>query len=161
MSVPRTPAAIRIAQLFKRRLTTHWSPKEERVMRRLKKDRAFELFIPDPSSDQLEGQWVEDLSDLALIEKYYEFERKKGDKGIHRRDLATFLNNYGGEVDRARLWAEKFPALVRGVKRSPKPQPARWEEFLDSEYPGARQRNFRNAPESIQAEYRQWEKGQK
>jgi hypothetical protein len=150
MSVPKTPAAIRIAQLYKRKLTTHWSPKEERVMRQLKKDHAFET--------QIEGKWVEDLSDLALVEKYYEFERKKGDKGIHRRDLGTFLNNYGGEVDRAHLWAEKFPHLVKGVKHTPLPQPAQWEEFLDSEYPGARQRNFRNAPESIQAEFRQWEK---
>jgi hypothetical protein len=144
MSVPKTPAAIRIAQLFKRRLTTHWSPKEERVMRRLKAEHRFD-----------------DLDELTLVEKYYEFERKKGDKGIHRRDLATFLNNYGGEVDRAALWAEKFPSLVKGIKRVPKPQPDRWEQFLESKYPEARERNFWNVDRSIQEEYRQWEKEQK
>lgn len=127
-------------------------------MRRLKKDHTFEIFIPLPGSDQLEGNWVEDLNDLALVEKYYEFERKKGDKGIHRRDLATFLNNYGGEVDRARLWAEKFPGLVSGVKRTPKPQPDQWMEFIASEYPGAREHNFWNVSRSIQDEYREWEK---
>jgi hypothetical protein len=154
MSVPRTPAAIRIAQLFWRRLTTHWSPKEEKVMRRLKKEHAFE-------SQTEAGQWVEDLTDLALIELYYAFERKKGDKGIHRRDLATFLNNYGGERDRARLWAEKFPSMVKGMKRVPKPQPDKWELFLESNYPEARERNFWNVDRSIQDEYRQWEKEQK
>jgi hypothetical protein len=144
MSVPRTPAAIRIAQLFKRRLTTHWSPKEERVMRQLKKDHRFD-----------------DLDELTVVELYYAFERKKGDKGIHRRDLYTFLNNYGGEVDRAALWAEKFPNLVKGVKRTPKPQPDRWPEFLAAVYPEAREHDFWRVGQSIQDEYRQWEKGQK
>lgn len=113
-------------------------------MRQLKKDHRFD-----------------DLDELTVVEKYYEFERKKGDKGIHRRDLATFLNNYGGEVDRATLWAEKFPNLVKGVKRTPKPQPDRWADFLEANYPGARERNFWNVDRSIQDEYRQWEKGQK
>lgn len=146
MSVPSTPAAVRVAQLFRRRLTTHWSPKEERVMRRLKKDHFFD-----------------DLDDLTMVELYYAFERKKGDKGIHRRDLATFLNNYGGEVDRARLWAEKFPNFAAKARdsRAPKPQPELWPKFIESEYPEARERDFWRVGQSVQDEFRQWEKKQR
>lgn len=115
-------------------------------MRRLKKDHCFD-----------------DLDDLTLVELYYAFERKKGDKGIHRRDLATFLNNYGGEVDRARLWAEKFPNLAAKARdsRAPKPQPDRWKEFLEAEYPTAREHDFWRVAISVRDEYRQWEKQQR
>lgn len=143
LSLPASEQAIRIAKLFRRRRTTHWSEKEVRVIRKLTKTKTFA-----------------DLEDLALVELYYEFERKKGDKGIHRRDLFTFLNNYRGEVDRAHLWAEKFPALATKANgsRQPKPQPARWAEFLTAVYPEARERDFWRAPTSVQEEYRRWEK---
>ncbi len=41
------------------------------------------------------------LESLDLIERYYAVERAKGDEGIHRRDMLTFLNNFTGELDRA------------------------------------------------------------
>lgn len=75
-----------------RRLTTHWSEKEIRQFRKLVKVHAFE-----------------NKDDLALLERYYEHERKKGDKGWHKRDLYTFLNNFFGEVDRAVLWGKSHP----------------------------------------------------
>lgn len=86
MKTPSSPAAIRIARLFNRRLSTPWSDKEIKAFRELAKQKCFD----------------DDLHDLLLIERYYRSERMKGDKGIHRRDLATFLNNYHGELDRAR-----------------------------------------------------------
>jgi hypothetical protein len=81
--VPETEIPIRIAELFQRRLTTPWLAKESKAFRAI-----GEISVQD----------------LDCIEAYYESERAKGDKGIHRRDLATFLNNYQGELDRARDW---------------------------------------------------------
>ena len=76
----------RIATLFGRRNTTAWSEKEVRRYKVLVKD----------------GYLTNE--DMDLIERYYAFQRRKGDKGIHRRDLYTFLNNFPGELDRAREW---------------------------------------------------------
>jgi len=80
--IPTTESAKRIASLFARRLTTAWSEKEVKAFKSL-------------------GDVAPD--DLAAIERYYAVERAKGpDAGRHRRDLLTFLNNFPGEVDRAR-----------------------------------------------------------
>lgn len=80
-NTPTSPQAIRIAELFRRRPTTPWSAKEIR---------SYKAIGPiDPE-------------DLELVCRYTEAERAKGDQGIHRRDLATFLNNFHGELDRAR-----------------------------------------------------------
>jgi|ERR1043166_351722 hypothetical protein len=83
---PTTEPAKRIATLFHRRLTTPWSTKEIAAYKKLYKSGCFN-----------------ELDDLRLIECYYIFQRKKDD-GLHRRDLATFLNNFHGELDRAREW---------------------------------------------------------
>lgn len=86
---PTTEPAIRIARLFNRRTTTSWSEKEVRQYRKLVKHGCFTT-----------------LDDLEVIERYYFVERKK-ENGIHRRDLYTFLNNFSGELDRARAWEQK------------------------------------------------------
>ena len=86
--IPSTQPAQRIAVLFHRKLSTHWSEKEVRWYRQLVKDGYLEA------------------GEMYLIERYYAFERRKGEKGIHRRDLFTFLNNFAGELDRARAWDE-------------------------------------------------------
>lgn len=44
------------------------------------------------------------IPDIDLLGRYYAVERKKGEKGIHRRDLSTLLNNFPSELDRATLW---------------------------------------------------------
>jgi hypothetical protein len=79
--------AQRISALFHRRYSTPWTDKESRQYNRLLKD----------------GYLGED--DLEVIERYYVYQRRK-ENGIHRRDLYTFLNNYAGELDRARAWDE-------------------------------------------------------
>jgi hypothetical protein len=89
-AIPTSEPAKRIATLFHRKLTTAWSEKEVKTFRKLVRDHCFS-----------------DLGDLTLVERYYFVERKKGDKGIHRRDLATFLNNWTGELDRARAWEQR------------------------------------------------------
>lgn len=90
--LPTSEPARRIAILYHRRLTTAWDPKEIRVFRRLCKDGCFET--PD---------------DLDLLERYYAAEMRKGDRGVHRRDLYTLLNNWPGELDRATAWSLRHP----------------------------------------------------
>jgi hypothetical protein len=82
---PQGPEAKRIAALYRRRETTKWTAKEIK---------AFRYLLPiDPD-------------DLQVVEQYYRAESRKRDNYC-RRDLLTFLNNFPGEVDRARLWLEK------------------------------------------------------
>ncbi len=113
--IPTTDTAKRIATLFKRRLDTHWNEKEVKRYRQLVKD----------GSLREEG--------IDLIERYYVFQRKKGDAGIHRRDIYTFLNNFSGELDRAHAWdEEQCERLKRKVRRpldNDKPQPVDDNEF--------------------------------
>lgn len=97
MNLPTTIPAQRIATLFNRRLVTPWSGKEVKQFKALVKAKCFDS-----------------LDDLEMIERYYISERRKGEKGIQRRDLATFLNNWNGEVDRAREWNARRPS-IRGV----------------------------------------------
>jgi hypothetical protein len=85
-NIPTCEPAIRIATLYRRRLTTAWGDKEVK---------AFKKLQPI------------DMEELSLVEEYVASEREKearGEKAIHRKDLQTFLNNYRGEVDRAREW---------------------------------------------------------
>ena len=80
--LPTTEIPIRIAKLFQRRLTTPWSEKEFHAYQKMGK------IEPE---------------EMTEVEAYYDIERKKGaEKGLHRRDLITFLNNFRGELDRAR-----------------------------------------------------------
>ena len=87
-NVPTTRTAQRIATLFNRRLTTPWSVPEIKAFRAL--------------------GVIED-TDLETVEKYYTAERAKGDNGFHRRALETFLNNWRGELDKAREFSSKTP----------------------------------------------------
>jgi hypothetical protein len=95
---PSTDLARRVAALCKRKPTTPWSPREISVYKRLVKSKFFD-----------------NLDDLALIEQYYAFERKKGEhgpnRGCHRRDLYTFLFNAASELDRATAWREAHPIV--------------------------------------------------
>lgn len=78
---PTSPQALRVAAIFHRRPSTYWSPKEISTYKRI-------------------GAITEE--DLACLEAYYQ-----SDCGILRRDLSTFLNNYAGELDRARAWQKE------------------------------------------------------
>jgi hypothetical protein len=73
----------RANKIFRRRETTPWSRSEER---------AAKLHLDTPDSE-----W-------GLLEKYY---ANSGQKGFYcRTTMATFLNNFAGEIDRAKA---KFP----------------------------------------------------
>ncbi len=103
--IPETEIAKRISTLFKRRIDTHWSEKEVRRYRQLVKDKC-----------------LTNVDQLDLIERYYVYQRKR-ENGIHRRDLYTFLNNFSGELDRARAWDEEMrERLKRKVRRPLDPE---------------------------------------
>lgn len=111
MKVPTTDLARRVAALVRRRPTTPWNDREIRQYKKLVKGKCFDA-----------------LDDLVLLEQFYAFERKRGDNGIHRRDLLTLLNNYPGEIDKAIGWRERHP--TKPVPRTIIPMP-----LLPSEQP--------------------------
>lgn len=84
---PTTAEALFVAQLFNRRPKTKWSENEIRAFKK-----AFQRGVFDAENQK-------------LLADYYARERARGDAGIHRRDLVTFLNNIDGELDRARAGA--------------------------------------------------------
>ncbi len=90
----------RVGALFHRRPTTPWSHKEARVYAQIVKH----------------GLRIEDLE---MIERYYVYQRKR-ENGIHRRDLYTFLNNFSGELDRARAWDEEMRERLKRKVRYPR-----------------------------------------
>jgi len=80
-NLPTNPYALKVAELFRRKPTTPWSAKEIRAFKSIPKDA---------------------LAELDAVIRYTRSEMAKGDNGRHRRDLLTFLNNFQGELDRAR-----------------------------------------------------------
>lgn len=97
---PANAFAIRIRSIFGRKEATGFGEKETKAFKKLK----------DKISDD----------DLIMIERYYSANRKKTDN-FCRKDIFTFLNNYFGEVDRARTWCEKHPLpSQRKIRTVPK-----------------------------------------
>lgn len=88
--VPSSETAKRVAAIFHRQTTSLWNEKKEiPVFRDLSKAKAF------------------NDDDLALIERYYRanWPPRRGINAL-RTDLATLLNNWQGELDRARIYCE-------------------------------------------------------
>ena len=102
VNVPTTEISKRIADLFGRSHATPWSEAEIKSYK---------------AAGRIQ------IADLELIERYYAAERQKGEKGLHRRDLGTFLNNFAGELDRARAKAPKATAAKQT-------DPEGWREWL-------------------------------
>lgn len=89
-NLPTSERAKRLAAMFGRRLTTEWSDKEIAAFKKIAKQ-------PDEDFDLVE----------ALYQSDYEF---------LRHDLQTFLNNFTGEVDKARKWKS---GKLNGSHRQP------------------------------------------
>ena len=70
---------------FRRKDSTRWSEKELRSYQKLSID----------------------ATDLELLSRYYLATDIPEDKNIRRRDIVTLLNNWPGEVDRARAYCDK------------------------------------------------------
>lgn len=90
--VPTTPLAWRIGRIYGRKPTTAWSEKEQKAFKDCYLSKCFNSF-----------------ADVELLERFYIAERKRGSDGHQRRDLLTLLNNWPGEMDKARLWLERQP----------------------------------------------------
>lgn len=75
-----SPLAQKVGGWFNRRASTHWSPKELKLMKQV------ESFKTSPE-------------DISLLESFY-----TSDAPFKRQDIATLLNNWNGEIDRARGW---------------------------------------------------------
>lgn len=59
------------------------------------------------------------MEDFGLLEEYY---RQSGSQYL-RRDILTFLNNYNGELDRARAWKlSPPPPGSRSIRENIKPK---------------------------------------
>jgi len=113
---PKSDEAKKIAEIFRRRLTTEWSDHEIMAFRKIKDAIA--------------------LPDLDVLHKYYESERSKGDEGRHRRDLITFLNNYHGELDRARQWEATQKRKSSNLNGShPAKEPEGFMQWVTKTYP--------------------------
>ena len=102
VNVPTTEISKRIADLFGRSHATPWSESEIKSYK---------------AAGRIQ------IADLELIERYYASERQRGEKGLHRRDLGTFLNNFAGELDRARAKAPK----ATSAKQT---DPEGWREWM-------------------------------
>lgn len=120
---------LRLGDLFKRRHSTPWSEKEEASLARLRIDE----------------------EDLALVEKYYRKEMPK-DRDYRRRDLFTLLNNWQGEVDRAKHGTNGSKPIG---SPQPKPQPEGWIAWRKQHYPEAQEKDFWRVPEDVQREFRE------
>jgi hypothetical protein len=81
--LPTSPAQQRLSKIMGRRLTTEWSMKEVASFKA--------LGNIDPS-------------DLEAVETFY-LENQSNEKAYLRTSLATLLNNFPGEVDKARAWS--------------------------------------------------------
>lgn len=75
----------RLNALYGRRESTRWSVKEERRFIELYKNESFE-------------------SEISEIEQYFVARDKDGTSQYLRHDMATLLNNWSGELDRARTF---------------------------------------------------------
>lgn len=87
-ALANTPDMVRIGSWFKRKATTLWNCQDTLI-----------LF---PILDNLEPE------DMELMERYY-----TSDYQYLRRDVATLLNNWESELDRAREWGDKNPTATK------------------------------------------------
>jgi hypothetical protein len=88
----------KICAWFNRRKTTRWTSKE---MRALKDVVALQT----------------DTADLASLEQYY-MAKMAADQDYRRRDVVTLLNNWNGEIDRARAFCSttKKPVAQQQIR---------------------------------------------
>lgn len=122
------PLAIRISAIFGRRQGNLWDAEQLK---------AFQAFRVDEQ-------------DIADLEGYYRAERAKGKDSIHRRDMTTFLNNFMGELDRARAWRQQKGG---SSIRAPVPEPPGWRDWVHENYPDATTKDWDSLLESVKQEF--------
>jgi len=88
--------------------------------------------------------------DWQALERFYAAPQEKT---YARKDLAALLNNWNGEIDRAKAWLGQAPAGTPVTALPPIPAPPNFREFMAKEYP-----NFNAYPIGQNAANCQWEK---
>lgn len=95
-TTPVSDIAKRVAAIMHRRPESKWNQKKEIIP-----------FVAIKNSITEE--------DLAMVERYYKKNWPPRTSVNHlRHDLATLINNWQGEVDRARIWCDAHP-IVRKI----------------------------------------------
>lgn len=122
--------------LFGRRRTTPWAEGELRALRQIRK---LGLFTQE---------------NFDVLATYYAVERQKGEEGRHRRDLGTFLNNFTGELDRARAF-KASPPKSDPRKQVIAPDPSRWKRYCTER--GFPATPFDGAPQHWKDGFTKWE----
>lgn len=135
---PKSDEAKKIADIFHRRHGTEWADNEITGFRKIKDAIA--------------------LKDLELIHKWYESERAKGEEGRQRRNLDTFLNNYLGELDKAREWEasmKRKSGNLNGNGHGSVKKPNGFDAWFSENYIGSMyESSSRATQESLVNEYR-------
>lgn len=127
--------ALKICSWFNRRETTVWADKEVRAYKKILK-----------TSDE----------DVALLNSYYTAEIKR-DEDYRRHDVVTLLNNWPGEIDRAKAFvsthkqngSSKSEAYIWGNAKFTAERPPKREMFGSDE-------SF----EMVMEQFQRWQKGQ-
>jgi len=138
-TMPTSPDSMRIAAMFRRQLTTVWSPKERKSFRELKSRGVFTTESMD------------------AVELFYRLGANDPEAYL-RTSLVTFLNNFDSEVDKAREWLRRHPQTVARKSAPPRveePEPAGFRAWLASAYPRADARlPWGEVPADVKSEFK-------
>lgn len=105
--LPTTPAAMALAEMVHRKLTTPWSEQEIRQFKRLQ-----------PINQD----------DLETLTAYYAANWPPDrEQNVLRHDLKTILNNFPGEVDRANTWKLRRQSASPPASKYGEAQPDKWK----------------------------------
>ena len=136
----------RLGKPFRRRASTEWSDKEKKALGRLYVQPDFLLSV-----DEVEAYYV--LPPTVFPKK----PRSSEQADYRRHDLITQLNNWWGEVGKARKFFEANPQHRATIKR-PNGDPLLSSEFLEwltTIYPSAvGKKNLSDIPDDIRRAFR-------
>lgn len=108
------PLQLRAERLMRRRESTPLTHAETRAF--VKNRAAIEATTED---------------DWQALERFYAAPQAQT---YARKDLAALLNNWNGEIDRAKAWMGQAPAGTP-VKAFVSPEPPNWRAIIDREFP--------------------------
>jgi len=100
--IPTSTFALRFAAIMHRRSTSKWNEAKE--------IKPFRKLLPV------------DETDIEMVERYYRWHWPPMiGKNNLRHDLATLINNWSSELDRAQIWCEAHPPKSAPRKIIPLP----------------------------------------
>jgi len=109
---PPSELARMICRWFHRRESTVWDTKEVKALRAVEAKHTPE-------------------DEIALLGEYYVADLPRDVKDIRRRDIVTLLNNWQGEIDRARDWKANPGRNANHVCITPQQRKANLQELIE------------------------------